>query len=109
MRHSFVSEIYIAKKRGMNVLADIGDFDDYPNTAVIVTRAFVETHRSLAKNLLKSKSNRFIISGTTNGKFENLEKIFEDRRCRSGRCDLRVFRRRMDPMPRAVSTVSKHP
>jgi ABC-type nitrate/sulfonate/bicarbonate transport system substrate-binding protein len=48
-------EIYIAKKRGMNVLADIGDFDDYPNTAVIVTRAFVETQRSLAKNLLKSE------------------------------------------------------
>jgi ABC-type nitrate/sulfonate/bicarbonate transport system substrate-binding protein len=48
-------EIYIAKKRGMNVLADIGDFDDDPNTAVIVTRAFVETQRSLAKNLLKSE------------------------------------------------------
>src|SRR6185436_1947042 len=48
-------EIHVAKKRGMNVLADIGDFSAYPNTSLIVTRAFIEKQRSLAKNILKSQ------------------------------------------------------
>ena len=33
-------EIYIARKRGMNVLADIGDFSAYPNTSLLLTRSF---------------------------------------------------------------------
>ncbi len=48
-------DIYIARKRGMNVLADVGDFSAYPNTSLLVTRTFVEKQRPLTKNLLKSQ------------------------------------------------------
>jgi ABC-type nitrate/sulfonate/bicarbonate transport system substrate-binding protein len=48
-------EIYIARKRGMNVLADIGDFSAYPNTSLLLTRSFIEKQRTLAKNLLRSQ------------------------------------------------------
>ncbi|HEY7220309.1 MAG TPA: ABC transporter substrate-binding protein [Candidatus Binatia bacterium] len=48
-------EIYIARKRGMNVLADIGDFSAYPNTSLLLTRSFIEQQRPLAKNLLRSE------------------------------------------------------
>ncbi len=48
-------EIHIARKRGMNVLADIGDFSAYPNTSLMLTRAFIEKQRPLAKNLLRSQ------------------------------------------------------
>jgi len=48
-------EIHLAKKRGMNVLADIGDFSAYPNTSLIVTRAMLEKQRPLVKNILKSQ------------------------------------------------------
>jgi NitT/TauT family transport system substrate-binding protein len=48
-------EIYIARKRGMNVLADIGDFSAYPNTSLLLTRSFIEKQRPLAKNLLRSQ------------------------------------------------------
>ena len=48
-------EIYIARKRGMNVLADIGDFSAYPNTSLLFTRSFIEKQRPLAKNLLRSE------------------------------------------------------
>src|SRR4030095_14992661 len=34
-------EIHIARKRGMNVLADIGEFSAYPNTSLMVTRSFI--------------------------------------------------------------------
>ena len=48
-------EIHIARKRGMNVLADIGDFSAYPNTSLLFTRSFIEKQRPLAKNLLRSE------------------------------------------------------
>jgi NitT/TauT family transport system substrate-binding protein len=48
-------DIHVARKRGMNVLADIGEFSAYPNTSLLVTRTFVEKQRPLAKNLLKSQ------------------------------------------------------
>jgi ABC-type nitrate/sulfonate/bicarbonate transport system substrate-binding protein len=48
-------EIHVARKRGMNVLADIGEFSAYPNTSVTLTRAFIEKQRPLAKNLLRSE------------------------------------------------------
>ena len=49
-------DIHVARKRGMNVLADIGDFSAYPNTSLFVTRALLEKQRPLAKNLLSSSS-----------------------------------------------------
>ena len=48
-------EIHLARKLGMNVLADIGDFSAYPNTSLLLTRSFIEKQRSLAKNLLRSQ------------------------------------------------------
>jgi ABC-type nitrate/sulfonate/bicarbonate transport system substrate-binding protein len=58
-------EIHLARKLGMNVLADIGDFNAYPNTSLLFTRSFIEKQRPLAKNLLRSQSNRSIMSGQT--------------------------------------------
>jgi NitT/TauT family transport system substrate-binding protein len=48
-------EIHLARKLGMNVLADIGDFSAYPNTSLLLTRSFIEKQRALAKNLLRSQ------------------------------------------------------
>jgi NitT/TauT family transport system substrate-binding protein len=48
-------EIYLARKLGMNVLADVGDFSAYPNTSLLLTRSFIEKQRPLAKNLLRSQ------------------------------------------------------
>jgi len=48
-------EVHLARKLGMNVLADIGDFSVYPNTSLLLTRSFIEKQRSLAKNLLRSQ------------------------------------------------------
>lgn len=48
-------EIHIARRRGMNVLADIGDFSAYPNTSFMLTRTFIDKQRPLAKNLLRAQ------------------------------------------------------
>jgi NitT/TauT family transport system substrate-binding protein len=48
-------EIYLARKLGMNVLADLGDFNAYPNTSLLFTRSLIEKQRALAKNLLRSQ------------------------------------------------------
>ena len=47
-------EIYQAKKLGMNILADIGDFGSYTNTSLIVTRSFLQQNRALTKNMIKA-------------------------------------------------------
>ena len=48
-------EIYLARKLGMNVLADLGDFNAYPNTSLLFTRSLIEKQRALAKSLLRSQ------------------------------------------------------
>jgi len=48
-------EIFYARKQGMNLLGDVGDFLAYPNTSLIVVRSFLEKQRSLVKNLLKAQ------------------------------------------------------
>jgi NitT/TauT family transport system substrate-binding protein len=48
-------ELFYARKLGMNVLGDVGDFLAYPNTSLIVVRSFLEKQRSLVKNLLKAQ------------------------------------------------------
>ena len=47
-------EIYHAKRLGMNVLADIGDFSAYPNTSLMVTRSFLARQRPVLKIMLKA-------------------------------------------------------
>lgn len=48
-------DIHVARKRGMNVLADVGEFSAYPNTSLLMTRTMVEKQRPLARNLLRSQ------------------------------------------------------
>jgi len=48
-------EIYQARKLGMNVLADIGDFGFYTNTSNIVTRAYLQQNRAAIKGFIKGQ------------------------------------------------------
>ncbi|MGZ8427141.1 MAG: ABC transporter substrate-binding protein [Candidatus Binatia bacterium] len=48
-------EIYQARKLGMNVLADIGDFGFFTNTSNIVTRAELKQNRGAIKGFLKGQ------------------------------------------------------
>jgi NitT/TauT family transport system substrate-binding protein len=48
-------EIYQARKLGMNVLADIGDFGLYTNTSNIVTRSFLQQNRAAIKGFIKGQ------------------------------------------------------
>jgi ABC-type nitrate/sulfonate/bicarbonate transport system substrate-binding protein len=48
-------EIYQARKLGMNVLADIGDFGFYTNTSNIVTRAYLQQNRAAVKSFIKGQ------------------------------------------------------
>jgi len=48
-------EIYQARKLGMNVLADIGDFGSYTNTSNIVLRSYLQQNRSTVKNFIKAQ------------------------------------------------------
>ena len=48
-------EIYQARKLGMNVLADIGDFGLYTNTSNIVTRSYLQQNRAAVKGFIKGQ------------------------------------------------------
>lgn len=48
-------EIYQARRLGMNVLADIGDFGLYTNTSNIVTRSYLQQNRALIKGFIKGQ------------------------------------------------------
>ena len=48
-------EIFYARKLGMNVLGDVGDFLTYPNTSLIVVRSYLDKQRALVKNMLKAQ------------------------------------------------------
>ncbi|HKY07322.1 MAG TPA: NrtA/SsuA/CpmA family ABC transporter substrate-binding protein [Candidatus Binatia bacterium] len=48
-------EIYQARKMGMNVLADIGDFGFYTNTSNIVTRSYLKQNRAAIKGFIKGQ------------------------------------------------------
>jgi ABC-type nitrate/sulfonate/bicarbonate transport system substrate-binding protein len=48
-------EIYQARKLGMNVLADIGDYGLYTNTSNIVTRAYLQQNRAAIKGFIKGQ------------------------------------------------------
>ncbi|HSQ13533.1 MAG TPA: ABC transporter substrate-binding protein, partial [Candidatus Deferrimicrobium sp.] len=48
-------EIYQARKLGMNVLADIGDFGYFTNTSNIVTRAYLQQNRAAIKGFIKGQ------------------------------------------------------
>ena len=48
-------EIYQARKLGMNVLADIGDFGYFTNTSNIVTRPYLQQNRAAIKGFIKGQ------------------------------------------------------
>jgi ABC-type nitrate/sulfonate/bicarbonate transport system substrate-binding protein len=48
-------EIFQARKLGMNVLADIGDFGFYTNSSNIVTRSYLQQNRSVLKGFIKGQ------------------------------------------------------
>ena len=48
-------EIYQARKLGMNLLADIGDFGFYTNTSNIVTRSYLQQNRAGIKGFIKGQ------------------------------------------------------
>jgi ABC-type nitrate/sulfonate/bicarbonate transport system substrate-binding protein len=48
-------EIFQARKLGMNVLADVGDFGFYTNTSNIVTRSYLQQNRAAIKGFIKGQ------------------------------------------------------
>jgi NitT/TauT family transport system substrate-binding protein len=48
-------EIYQARKLGMNVLADVGDFGYFTNTSNIVTRSYLQQNRAAIKGFIKGQ------------------------------------------------------
>lgn len=48
-------EIYQARKLGMNILADVGEFGFYTNTSNIVTRSYLQQNRSAVKGFIKGQ------------------------------------------------------
>jgi ABC-type nitrate/sulfonate/bicarbonate transport system substrate-binding protein len=94
-------EIHIARKRGMNVLADIGEFSAYPNTSLMVTRAFLEKQRPLAKNLLKSEIEAVnYVRTNREGSIRVLKKYLRVDDNESIDATYDFFSRRTDALPR---------
>jgi len=48
-------EIYQARKLGMNVLADVGEFGFFTNTSIIATRSYLQQNRAQIKGFLKGQ------------------------------------------------------
>jgi ABC-type nitrate/sulfonate/bicarbonate transport system substrate-binding protein len=48
-------EIFQARKLGMNVLADMGDFGFYTNTSNILTRSYLQQNRAAVKGFIKGQ------------------------------------------------------
>src|SRR5262245_13612161 len=48
-------EIIQARRLGMNVLADLGEFGNYTNTSNIVTRSYLQQNRALIKGFIKGQ------------------------------------------------------
>ena len=95
-------EVHIARKRGMNVLADIADFSAYPNTSVVFTRLFIEKQRALAKNLLRSQIEAIHYMRTNReGSVRVLRKYLRVDDLESIEATYEFFSRRTEPVPRA--------
>ena len=94
-------EIHIARKRGMNVLADIGDFSAYPNTSLMLTRSFIEKQRPLAKNLLRSQIEAIHYMRTNReGSIKILKKFLRVDDVEAIEATYDFFARRTDAVPR---------
>ena len=94
-------EIDLARKRGMNVLADMGEFSAYPNTSLMVTRSFIEKQRPLAKNLLKSQIEAIhYVRTNREGSIKSLKKYLRVDDMESIEATYQFFSRRTEAVPR---------
>jgi NitT/TauT family transport system substrate-binding protein len=94
-------EIHIARKRGMNVLADIADFSAYPNTSLLFTRSFIDKQRPLAKNLLRSQIEAIhYVRTNREGSIKALKKYLRVDDMESVEATYDFFSRRTEPVPR---------
>jgi NitT/TauT family transport system substrate-binding protein len=94
-------EIHVARKRGMNVLADIGEFSAYPNTSVTLTRSLIEKQRPLAKNLLRSEIESIHYMRTNReGSIKILKKYLRVDDIDAIEATYEFFARRTDAVPR---------
>jgi NitT/TauT family transport system substrate-binding protein len=94
-------EIHIARKRGMNVLADLGDFSAYPNTSLLFTRSFIESQRPLAKNLLRSQIEAVhYVRTNREGSLKVLKKYLRVDDMESIEATYDFFSRRLEALPR---------
>jgi NitT/TauT family transport system substrate-binding protein len=102
-------EIYHAKKLGMNVLADIGDFSAYPNTSLMVTRTFLAKQRPLLKNMLKAyvEAINFIKTNKA-GSLRVLTKYLGITDPPAVEATYDFFSRRFDSLPRTSVEGIKH-
>lgn len=102
-------EIYHAKRLGMNVLADIGDFSAYPNTSLMVTRPFLAKQRPLLKNMLKSyiEAIHFIRTNKA-GSLKILTKYLGITDSAAVEATYDFFSRRLDSVPRTSADGIKH-
>ena len=48
-------EIFQARRLGMNVLADIGDFGSYTNSSLMVIRSYLQQNRPVVKGMIKAQ------------------------------------------------------
>ncbi len=93
-------EIHVARKRGMNVLADIGEFSAYPNTSVTLTRAMIEKQRPVAKNLLRSEIESIhYIRTNREGSIKILKKYLRVDDVEAIEATYDFFSRRTDALP----------
>ena len=94
-------EIHIARKRGMNVLADIGEFSAYPNTSLLFTRSFIERQRPLAKNLLRSQIEAIhYVRTNRDGSIKALKKYLRVDDMEAVAATYDFFSERLESMPR---------
>lgn len=94
-------EIFQARKLGMNILADIGDFGYYTNTSNIVIRSYLQQNRSTVKNLIKAQIEAIhYIKTNKEGTLKVLKKYLQvsDPEAITGTYDF--FSKRMAPVPR---------
>ena len=94
-------EIFHARKFGMNVLADIGDFSSYPNSSLMVTRSFLEKQRPLAKEMVRAQIEAIhYIRTNKEGSLRVLRKYLKVNDGEAIEATYEFFSRRMVPVPR---------
>ncbi len=94
-------DIFHARKLGMNVLADIGDFSSYPNTSLIVTRSFLDKQRPLARSMLKAQVEAIhYIKTNKEGSLRVLGKYLKVDDAETIAATYDFFSRRTIPLPR---------